>query len=266
MHIEMSEVDYYVNESEQKKDAWYQPFCGVEVISPTRKEVVLRLCREVYYYENFPLWNHALTVYLFPYCRTLINQIVMLPIVGSGKHFDAKVLEHNGKDYLVVDLLNIADYTSSVKEMCYILHNLCHVHLLRYYMSHAYEKPIAYIPQLEYRFFCEGLIQYLSWNEDAAVYRLKEARYIHRKKDAFYTLNKAFEIKEKQFREQILVMLEKLDLWQRFTDVAGMFYCDFLYQSGGKRRLKEYVDAGFEGSVTTLIETISQQSLSMGKK
>lgn len=266
MYIELSEVDYYVKESEQKKDAWYQPFCGVEAISPTRKEVVLRLCKEVCCYEKFPLWNHDLIVYLFPYCSTMIDQIVMLPIVGSGKHFDAKVLTHDGTDYLVVDLLNIADYTSSVMEMCYILHNLCHVHLLRYYLNHAYKKPMAYIPQLEYRFFCEGLIQYLSWNENVTEYRLKEARYVHRKKDAFYTLNKAFEIKEKQFREQILYMLDKLDLWQRFTDIAGMFYCDCLYQAGGKRRIKEYVDAGFEGSVTALIENASQHPLLILKK
>lgn len=255
MRIEFSEIDYYVQHYEPKRNAWYQPYCAEDKISPTRQEVVLRLCKEICYYEDFPLWNHDLTAYLFPYHQKLSNKVTLMPVVGSGKYFDAKLLQHKNKVYLLVDLLNIADYTNSVLEMCYILHNICHVYMHRYLINQYYEKPETYNQQLEYRFFCEGIVQYLSWNQDVAKYRLKEARYIHRKKDAFYTLNNALEMRDPAVQEQILKMLENLDLWQRFPDVAGMFYCDRLYQKGGKQRLKEYIDKGFKGSIAVMLET-----------
>lgn len=255
MIIDFSEIEYYVKHHEQRKNAWYRPYCGEDEISPTRQEVVLRLCKETESYERFPVWNHDLVLYVFPFYKQFNHHVILLPIVGSGKYFDAKMLQYRKKDYLIIDLLNVADYTTSVLEMCYILHNLCHIHMHRYMMSKYFEAPKTFYEQLEYRFFCEGLIQYLSWNQNAANYRLKEARYIQRKKDALDILDKALKMREETIQKQILRMLETLELWQRFPDVAGMFYCDYLFQKGGASLLKAYANAGYKGSLEAMFKT-----------
>lgn len=255
MRIELNEIEYYVKHHEAKQNTWYRPYCQEAVISPTRQEIVLRLSQEINYYQNFPLWNHDLIEQLFPKYHQLTDNLIIMPVVGSEKYFDAKILKHKENDYLVIDLLNIADYTTSVNQMCYILHNLCHVNILRYILSHAYEMPKSYYEQMEYRFFCEGLVQYLSWNHDVREYRLREARYLPRKKEAIRTLNAALQVEGVQIQNQILGLLNRLDLWQRFPDAAGLFYCDYNFQTGGFKQLKQYVAAGVTGSIQAMQET-----------
>lgn len=255
MRFEFSEIDYYVKNHEAKKHTWYQPYCQTAEISPTRQEVVLRLCQELSLYQRYPLWNHDVVTYLFPHHKLLTKDVIIMPVVGSEKFFDAKILQHNGEDYLIIDLLNVADYTSSVKEMRYILHNLCHIHLLRYVINNTFEIPQGYFEQLEYRFFSEGLTQYLSWNEDVRLYRLSEPRYLPRKKEAFRMLSSALCVEGGRIQAQILQLLDRLDLWQRFPDAAGMFYCEYLFQKNGVKPLKDYVLEGY-GDIFEVLQTV----------
>lgn len=254
MRIELGEIDYYVKHHESRQNAWYLPYCQESRISPTRQEVVQRLCRELCRYQNYPLWNKELVESLFTNYQTLTDKLVVLPVVGSETYFDANIVTHQDNDYLIVDLLNIADYTSSVNEMCYILHNLCHVHILRYLFQQRYEVPSTYAGQLGYRFFTEGFVQYLSWNEDVRKYRMNDARYMGRKKEAWHMLKAALHIEGPRIQEQVLLMLSRLDLWERFPDVAGMFYCDQNFQEGGAKQLKRYFDAGFQEIYQTFHE------------
>ena len=259
MRFEFSEIDYYVKNHEAKKHTWYQPYCQRSEISPTRQEVVMHLCQELSMYRRYPLWNHDVVTFLFPHHHLITKDVIIMPVVGSEKFFDAKILPHEDEDYLIIDLLNVADYTTSVKEMRYILHNLCHVHLLRYVINNTYEMPQGYYEELEYRFFCEGLTQYLSWNEDVRLYRLSEPRYLTRRKEAFRSLTAAVHVEGEKIQTQILQLMNRLDLWQRFPEIAGMFYCEYLFQTEGVRLLKDYVMDGYDGVLDAMLEKESEE-------
>lgn len=243
MYIEMREINQYINRQQTDAEHWYERYCGkADFIADNRQEVCLRLFEECERYRDFPLWNQALVITLFPYIRAALKDLILMPIVGSDARFDAAVVTHEQQVYLLVDLLNVADYTQSVKQMCYILHNLCHIHLLRYVLEQHFTAEEGYLNQLEHRFFCEGLIQYLSWNENHRQYQWQKEQYEKRKEQAFEMLYAAMQSTDETLQDKILQLLKQASLWNRFTDIAGMFYCDDLYHENGIEALQRYVN------------------------
>lgn len=245
--IDTSCIDAYLKRILPDQDAWYyKQIGGYHPVSDQRQEVCDYLCKELMQYESFPVWNRELTRFLFQDVAEMLQGLTIMPIIGSAPYLDAGIISHHEKPVLWIDLLHIADYTQRVKEMCYILHNLCHMHLLRYMMGKCFSMPSDYHKLLAYRFFTEGFVLYLSWNEDHSRYVFDAPAYAKRKQRAFAMMEAAQHIEEADLQKQILHTLTNGDLWDRFPDVAGMFFCAALYQEDGIHGLADYFAQGWE--------------------
>jgi len=249
MTLDFETIAAYQNHQMPDPNAWYyQKMNGPAPVSQHRQEICAALCRELSCYDAFPLWNKELITLLFNDLSALLSDFILKPIIGSHPSLDAAVTFHEQHPYLLIDLLNIADYTQSVKEMTYILHNLCHMHILRYLFQQRCSKPHSYIEQLEYRFFVEGTILYLAWNDDYHHYVFAKKAYQARRMHAFALMEKAMQVRDEKTQQMILTTLETADLWNRFSDVAGMLTCDELLQSGNTDAFLCYVSQGYSGS------------------
>lgn len=246
IHIDTSCIDTYLKHILPKPDEWYYEMTGgCQPISDRRQEVCVYLCEVLKQYAHFPLWNRDLIWSLLGNVEEELRDVTMMPVVGCAPSFDAGIIMHEQRPVLLVDLLHIADYTQSVKEMCYILHNLCHMHLLRYLMARRFPQPDAYLPRLAYRFFSEGFVLYLSWNEDYTRYAFDASVYDQRRQRCFALMEAARHVSDTQIRSRIMHTLENGDLWDRFTDVAGMFFLAEVYREEGTMGLHAYFDQGW---------------------
>lgn len=245
MFIDTGVIDAYLRHEMPSEDAWfYDKVGGYHPVDAHRQEVCAYLSEALRQYRQFPIWNRTLILSLLPNLSQITDTVSIMPIIASDTNFDAGIVTHEGKPYLLIDLLHIADYTSSVKQMCYILHNLCHMHLLRYALTQTIKQPSDFQAYLRYRFFSEGWILYLSWNEDYQHYALHSATYTTRKKRAFALMDAALQVEEDTIRQTILHTLKHADLWDRFCDVAGMFFCDSVYRTQQTQGLIAYFNQG----------------------
>lgn len=250
MKLDTTWLTTYINQQKRpEKTAWiYQFTNGTSEIANYRQDICLALLNECEQYRLFPLWNHDLAILLVPDLKKQVKDIILLPIVGSNSSFDAELIQYEGTIYLLLDLLNIADYTQSLKEMAYILHNLCHIAIYEYLFSSQYQAT-SYLEKLEMRFFANGWVQYLSWNKHHEQYVFQNTDYQKKKQRAFTLLSSALAIpkEDQDMQDKILKQLSQVDLWNRFPDIAGMFYLDKLFHSQGDQGLLAYYQKGPEG-------------------
>lgn len=248
MNICTQYLDAYLKDgTPPKQDAWfYQYTKGPVDIASNRQEVCLALFEQLAQYVDFPIWNRFLATTLFPDIQTQCTSITILPIIGSDPKFDAALVSHDAKLYLLVDLLNIADYTPSIKEMSYILHNLCHGKLYQYLFTQKFPLPGTWMELLEYRFFLHGFVQYLSWNTSYDQYVFHHPTYQKKKDTAFTLLARVLtmEDQEEMIPSRLLETLDHVDLWNRFPDVAGLFFLDDLYHDHGEDGILLYFQHG----------------------
>lgn len=221
----------------------YQYTNGTKEILPHRQEIVITLLNELAKYpDRFPLFNHDLICELCFDTLPLLEDITLLPIVGSHASFDNRIIQHNGKTYLLIDLLNVADYTPIVKQMTYILHNMMHVTILQYLIK--VRKPTTYIEQLEAMFFIDGFVQYLAWNVDCAAYNFQSETYAKRKEQSFQLLYRAVQVTDSNLQMQILKQLSTTDLWNTFPLACGIFFLDDFYHKEHEKGLCDYFAHG----------------------
>ena len=73
---------------------------------------------------------------------------------------------------------------------------------------------------------------------------------------AFYLYHSALHyLTEEQERQMFLRIIRKVELWERYPDIAGLFFVDALMREEGIESLKEYVKAGWEN--------VAKQSMAM---
>lgn len=243
MKIDSSIIEHYLHQSPcPVESAWiYKITQGKRDIEMHRQEVVQALLKQITLYcdEGFPIWNKQLIQTIFQDQIDLLDDLILLPIVGANASFDGTICTHLEQNYLILDVLNIADYTPILTQMHYILHNLIHVSIITFLIHTRYPKqPKTYLEQLESIFFVEGLAQYLSWNEDVSKKRFQNASYEKRKETAFGLLYQAIQINDEATQKRMLETLKKASFWNRFPQVAGMFFMDDLYQAEKEKGLR----------------------------
>lgn len=245
MNIDTTILSNYLNQKACPSTyTWVYEFTkGTQDIQMHRQDVVHALLEQLYRYQEecYPLWNHKIQKAIFQDDLQLVNAVEILPIVGSNSSFDCTICSHAAKTYLLIDLLNVADYTRVLSEMQYILHNLIHVHLCRYLIQQRYpKKPLSYIEQLENMFFVDGLAQYVAWNAHMEHCHFQDSMYKKRKETAFAMLYEAMQLQDEGLQQSILKRLNKISFWDKFPQAAGMFFLDDLYFAEKEKGLRAF--------------------------
>lgn len=243
MNIDTTILQHYLQQKPYPSTyAWvYEATKGRRKIEMHRQDVVEALLKQLSLYasQGYPLWNQRLIHTLFQTELAKVEEVILLPIVGANASFDGALYTHEGNIYLLIDFLNIADYTPMLSQMTYILHNLMHVQLAQYLIKQRHpDNPTNFFTYLETSFFMDGLSQYLSWNEDVCATSFQDTSYDKRKEAAFGLLYQAIQIQEMETQKTIIDSLQSASFWNRFPQAAGMFFMDDVYQAKKEKGLR----------------------------
>lgn len=227
---------------------WVYTFTnGVKEIEMHRQDVVQALLQQLLLYQEqgYPLWNTTMHETIFQEELQTANEITILPIVGASANFDCTLCHHACTTYLLIDVLNIADYTHILSQMYYILHNLIHVHTCSYLIQQHYaKKPISYLQQIENMFFVNGLAQYVSWNEQMEQKGLQNSVSNQYREKAFSLLYQAMQVQDEATQQLILKQIKEASFWNQFPQIAGMFFLDDLYHAQHMQGLRAFYKHG----------------------
>lgn len=206
-----------------------EPF---EAPDKKRKDVVKELLDQLeHILEEFPVFNKTLWNQLFQNQQSLLDDLMIIPVVGTHRN---EIIKEGSHTYILLDLIHIADYTPIVSQMVYIMQNYLTLEISRLCIHDAF--PIrnkSYLALLDYFTFCNGLSNFLAWNEHADDYKFHTEKYEPYKEKAFGMLAGSMEVINKVVQHKILISATSGDLWSQFPSSAGMFYFHDIYSEYG---------------------------------
>lgn len=171
---------------------------------------------------NFKSRNSEAVKILFPnFDEIAANYIIML-VVGFPDPYDAMVLEHNGKEYMVFDLIQFGKDSLNEDYSCHrvLTHELIHMCLHKYYP--VPENP-TYIDDLNYTAFDEGFAHALSYPEDIASFAFDdflEQKFNKAKETLKSAIKETDQTKQAEYRKSA----DTGNYWDKFASVSGKLF------------------------------------------
>lgn len=211
----------------QYKDYWIYNCFGnqsiFEIPDSKNKEWVAKLYKKIRnQIENFIPSNKDVVRRLFPQFDRIANNYTILLVVGFPDPYDAMVLEHNGKAYMVFDLIQFQEDSLNEDYSCHgvLTHELIHLCLMEDYPT-AYE--MSYVEDLNYTAFNEGFAHALTYVEN--IYGFVFDGFLEEKfKMAKHTLRAALAETDKQKQKKYSRNADTGEYWDKFASIAGMLY------------------------------------------
>lgn len=194
-----------------------------EMPDPKNKIWVSRLYDKIVnQIEHFIPRNGAIVKQLFPQFDRLAAEYTILLIVGLPDPYDAMVLEHDGKAYMIFDLIQFKEAALSKNYSCHrvLTHELIHICLMEDYPV-PYDMP--YVDKLSYTAFNEGFAHALTYPEDISCFVFDE--FLCDKFEAAKRVLLAAMIeKDKDKQAVYLRNADTGDYWDKFAAMAGKLY------------------------------------------
>ncbi len=163
MRVDDSIVQKYLNGQEpiSYSDCWIYSALGrgyvFETPKPLDREWVTQLCKKLKdQIMNFVQRNIKLVKQLFPSFDDVEKEYTVMLVVGFPDPYDAMVLEHDGKGYIVFDLIQFGKDSLDENYSCHgvLTHELIHICLHQKYRR---IQNMSYIDDLNYTAFDEGI-------------------------------------------------------------------------------------------------------------
>lgn len=159
---------------------------------------------------------------LFPQFDRIADNYTILLVVGFPDPYDAMVLEHKGRAYMVFDLIQFQEDSLKEDYSCHkvLTHELIHLCLMEDYPA-AYE--MSYIEDLNYTAFNEGFAHALTYAENIYDF-VFDGFLAERFQMAKRTLQAALAETDEQKQKIYSTMADTGEYWDKFTSIAGMLY------------------------------------------
>ena len=211
----------------QYRDYWIYNCFGnqslFELPNPKNREWVAKLYEKIRnQIKHFIPRNKNEVRWLFPQFDRIASNYTILLVVGFPDPYDAMVLEHNGKAYMVFDLVQFQEDSLKEDYSCHkvLTHELIHLCLMEDYPV-SYE--MSYFEDLNYTAFNEGFAHALTYVEN--IYDFVFDGFLEEKfKNAKHTLRAALAETDKQKQKNYSRMADTGAYWDKFASIAGKLY------------------------------------------
>lgn len=259
MNIDPSIVNSYLSADDEYAEHWLFHHIldngdyAFDKPSPARREMVRGELAEIQRVLNgFVPYNLELFSALFPKWSELLQDVNIILSVGCPAPYDAMVREHDGKEYMIFDLIRLLDYQRAgegaaalVRQM--ITHEASHVCLHADYPP----RPASYREKLGYIAFDEGFAHALAFSDgiDACDFRpMIQSHYRH----SVEQLRAAVLETDPRRQEQLLEASNCGPYWDKFAAISGKLYILShlnriyeIYQSGPSELLSNILQEHF---------------------
>jgi hypothetical protein len=244
MRIDDSIVQKFLSGQEpiSYSDCWIYSALGrsyvFETPKPSDRDWVSQLCEKL---KNQILYflprNIKLVKQLFPSFDDVTKEYTIMLVVGFPDPYDAMVLEHDGKEYMVFDLIQFGKDSLDADYSCYrvLTHELIHICL---HQKYPCIQNMSYIDDLNYTAFDEGFAHALTYAEDIDSFQFDEflqGKYDVAKEKLKQAITETDPLKMKEYS----MSADTGDYWDKFASISGKLYLlkhldtiIELYQSG----------------------------------
>lgn len=175
--------------------------------------------------QDFSPLNVTIFSALYPEWKTIMNDVNVLLAVGCPQPYDAMVIEYNGIQYMIFDLIRFNEY----KELGYNIDMLIR-QLLTHEASHIclhkkYPAPLSdsFADQLKYIAFDEGFAHLLAFKDDVESYDFAALIYDHYN-SSLMKLQKSFKEEKLPKQRALLLQSNSGHYWDKFAAVSGKLF------------------------------------------
>lgn len=208
-------------------DSWIYGAVGHGYIfdspNPKNREWVIKLYEKLKeQIANYIPRNATIVRKLFSDFDCVANSYTIMLVVGFPDPYDAMVLEHSGKEYMVFDLIQFGKESLAPEYSCHrvLTHELLHMCL-----HNKYPKPdnLSYVDDLSYTAFDEGFAHAVSFPENIDTFcfdSFLEEKFMTSKAKMKEALQETNPIKQAEFR----ISADTGDYWDKFASICGKLY------------------------------------------
>lgn len=174
--------------------------------------------------EFIPL-NKDVYSALYPEWRSIIKEADILLVVGCPKPYDAMVREHDGKEYIIFDLMRFCDYSEQGYDIDMLIRKLVTHETSHLCLHMKYPIPASddFPEQLKYIVFDEGFAHLLSYKDNIQKFDFSAVINEHYNQ-SLMKLKEA--MKEKDYNKQ-MILLEQSNsgsYWSKFAAISGKLF------------------------------------------
>lgn len=172
--------------------------------------------------NNFIPRNGDFVKRFFPNFDRIAADYTILLVVGFPDPYDAMVLEHDGKAYMVFDLIQFQEESLNKNYSCHrvLTHELIHLCLMEDY---PLPSEMSYTEELNYTAFNEGFAHALTFSEDISEFAFDT--FLDEKfETAKSTLMKALAETDSSKQTIYKRMADTGEYWNKFAAMAGKLY------------------------------------------
>ena len=171
---------------------------------------------------NYVPRNESVVRSLIPEFESIAREYTIMLVVGFPDPYDAMVLEHDGKEYLVFDLVQFGSESLSDEYSCHrvLTHELIHMCLHRMF---PIPKDPSYIEELDYTTFNEGFAHALPYSDDWASFELNgfmREKYNESRRKLSGALQETDAARQKECR----LSADEGDYWDKYASIGGKLY------------------------------------------
>lgn len=197
--------------------------------------------------ENYTPQNYEAIKTLFPEFYCVTSDYTILLVVGFPDPYDAMFVSHNGKEYVIFDLIQIGEDSIDDNYSCHrvLTHELIHLCVKNKYPA---DMTASYIERLDYTAFDEGFAHALTYPEDISSFVFNEAIQ-ERYNTSKAILEKAYFEIDTEKQRNFLITADTGNYWDKFASISGK-----LYLLKHKYDLRDIYLAGWRGFSKKIID------------
>ena len=107
----------------------------------------------------------------FPSLDTIVKETEII-LIAAASDVPTYIRMHEGKAYLIIDLIQVANLTRIVAAMMHVIDNfICLETAMRCIAAEWPVSALSYTEKLDWICFRQGLANWLAWGEDSTVYQ-----------------------------------------------------------------------------------------------
>ena len=159
---------------------------------------------------------------LFPDFNSVKSSFTVMFVVGFPDPYDAMVMEHEGKEYMIFDLIQFGEDSLNEDYCCHrvLTHELIHMCLHNRY---PVPQKASYLTDMNYTAFDEGFAHALTFPDDLEQFEFDsflEEKYQNAKQELKMALNEHDPVKQEEYRK----CADTGEYWNKFASISGKLY------------------------------------------
>lgn len=173
--------------------------------------------------KEFCPYNLGLFKRLFPKWKELCDTVNIILTVGCPAPYDAMVREHDGEEFIILDLIRLLEYKADIGMLMtpFLTHELTHICIHADYPD--VPAGADYCNRLKYITFDEGFAHLLAYRDNIENIDFSSLVKEHYQK-AFYKLKEAISERESEKQKAYLEESNAGDYWNKYGAICGKLY------------------------------------------